>query len=504
MLSWICPECGRENDPAFQECPGCTPGLVAPQPVRQQRLGYRDRPSPMPATLTFETDYVTAPCIDPRSLGLSPKTPSPPALARSVDWEVRSQITPARPACRTIVDSVDPVYTESRLDAPASTALTVQMTTALALAPEVEAPTEEFIFRTLALLGKCNPLPPTWCTAMYGPVEGSFVPDHRWVLGMESDLLHLMEALRESPNRVLLDCGKEDGPLPATLEPRALARKQDLECVLEYVPVPRALAPPVPWHPVVPAAYGRTMEHFPLAGGRKWPAHAVEIPPMRDTRGDAVFAPAARGDRLLRLWLRPNRKAPATGSAGTLGPMAQRSANVRTPLELRGFHENGIFTGPLVVRPVHSRAAVPGWMVSLLTALVIILLSTWFLQTMTFRNPFASTPVEASSPSDAAQSAFPTLSKYVEVTGVRVFADTTNSEIRYLVVNHSAAELPPFQLVVKLRPKHGPAVCSFSATVQGLGPNESREMRTTIRREVHSYDLPEWRDLRVDAHVTAK
>jgi hypothetical protein len=244
MLSWICPECGRENDPAFQECPGCTPGLVAPQPVRQQHLGHRDRPSPMPATLTFETDYVTAPCIDPRSLGLSPKTPSPPALARSVDWEVRSQITPARPACRTIVDSVDPVYTESRLDAPASTALTVQMTTALALAPEVEAPTEEFIFRTLALLGKCNPLPPTWCTAMYGPVEGSFVPDHRWVLGMESDLLHLMEALRESPNRVLLDCGKEDGPLPATLAPRALARKQDLECVLEYVPVPRALAPP--------------------------------------------------------------------------------------------------------------------------------------------------------------------------------------------------------------------------------------------------------------------
>ena len=115
-----------------------------------------------------------------------------------------------------------------------------------------------------------------------------------------------------------------------------------------------------------------------------------------------------------------------------------------------------------------------------------------------------STAVEASSPSDAAQSAFPTLSKYVEVTGVRVFANTNNSEIRYVVVNHSAAELPPFQLMVKLRPKRGPAVCSFSAGVQGMGPNESREMHTTIRREVHSYDLPEWRDLRVEAHVTAK
>jgi hypothetical protein len=378
------------------------------------------------------------------------------------------------------------------------------MTTALALAPEVEAPTEEFVFRTLALLGKCNPLPATWRTAVYGPVNGNSVPDHRSVLGMESDLRHLLEALRESPNRVLLDCGKEDGPLPATIESRALARKQDLECVLEYVPVPRTHAPWVPWHPVVAAAFGRTMEHFPLAGGRKWPARPAELPPIPATHGDSVFAPAARADRLLRLWLRPNRRAPATGSAESLGPMAQRSAEVRVPSELRGFHENGIVSGPLIVRHVRYKAAVPGWMVSLLTALVIILLSTWFLQNSAFRNPFASTSVEASSPSDAAQSAFPTLAKYVEVTGVRVFADTNNSEIRYVVVNHSAAELPPFQLMVKLRPKRGPAVCSFSASVQGMGPNESREMRTTIRREVHSYDLPEWRDLRIEAHVTAK
>jgi hypothetical protein len=58
---------------------------------------------------------------------------------------------------------------------------------------------------------------------------------------------------------------------------------------------------------------------------------------------------------------------------------------------------------------------------------------------------------------------------------------------------------------VKIRPKRGSAaVCSFTATVQGLGPNESREMQTTVPRELHSYELPEWRDLRVEAHVTAK
>jgi hypothetical protein len=144
-------------------------------------------------------------------------------------------------------------------------------------------------------------------------------------------------------------------------------------------------------------------------------------------------------------------------------------------------------------------------MVSLFTALVILLVSTWVLQKSTFADRFMLAHAEASSPSDAALGAFPTMSKYVEVTGVRVSADTKTSEIRYVVVNHSAAELPPLLLTVKIRPKRGSAaVCSFTATVQGLGPNESREMQTTVPRELHSYELPEWRDLRVEAHVTAK
>jgi hypothetical protein len=146
-------------------------------------------------------------------------------------------------------------------------------------------------------------------------------------------------------------------------------------------------------------------------------------------------------------------------------------------------------------------------MISLLTALVIIMLSTWVLEKSAF-DRFAFPRVEASSQpvSDAAQSAFPTMSRYVEVTGVRTSEDVkTKSDIRYLVVNHSSADLPPFVVTVKLHPRRGNAtLCSFSTTVQGLGANESRELHATVPRELHSYDLPEWRDLRVETHVTAK
>jgi hypothetical protein len=145
-------------------------------------------------------------------------------------------------------------------------------------------------------------------------------------------------------------------------------------------------------------------------------------------------------------------------------------------------------------------------MVSLLTALVILLVSSWVLEKSTFADRLILAPAEASSPSDPAPGAFPTMSKYVEVTGVRAAVDTkARSEIRYVVVNHSSAELPPFLLAVKIRPRRGgAAICSFAATVQGLRPDESREMRTTIPRELHSYELPDWRDLRAEAHVTAK
>ena len=234
---------------------------------------------------------------------------------------------------------------------------------------------------------------------------------------------------------------------------------------------------------------------------------------MAGTRnGDAANArPRRRGraeapaERPVRLRVKPDRRAPATGQAGAMGPLAVGPSGIRLPAQLRGFHENGILTRPLLVRHVRHKPAVPSWMVSLLTALVIIMISTWVLEKSAF-DRFSFSHVEAaSSPSDAAQSAFPTMAKYVEVTGVRASVDTKTSDIRYVVVNHSAADLPPFVLTVKLHPKRGnTTVCSFSATVQGMAANESRELQTTIPRELHSYELPEWRDLRVETHVTAK
>jgi len=412
-------------------------------------------------------------------------------------------MVPARPSGQPPPIQEDAIRADGRADSPTASSLATPVTAVLALAPTVDGLLEPFVFRTLALLNEHNPLP--WSAPVHNPVRPrpDLVPDHSTVLGMESDLLHLLDALRQSPDCALLDGGREDGPLPARMEPRWLARPRDLE----YIPSPRTRAPFVPWRPAVCAAHlAPAVENIPAAS-RNWPEREVELLQTRETGHEPVAALSPRAERLFRLWVRPDRRpAPrwnATGNAAAAVPAGSPPANVRLPVELRGFHENGILARPHVIRHLH-KASAPGWMVSLLTALVIILLSTWFLEKPAL-DRFTLTHAEASAPSDAAQTAFPTMSKYVEVTGVRASVDAKTSEIRYVVVNHSAAELPPFLLAVKLHPKRGNAVvCSFTATVPGMGPNESLEMKTTIPRELHGYDLPEWRDLRVETHVTAK
>ncbi|HTP89276.1 MAG TPA: hypothetical protein VMJ34_20140 [Bryobacteraceae bacterium] len=688
MLSWICPECGRENDPAFQECPFCTPGPVKPAPALQRRRERSEPPSPKPVSSTYESDYstapsvgiealerqlrpaavqpkpaslfpplpdlpydldcATAPFIDPSSLRLPPLppraprvewnarehmvparptaqpapvaappepvitapefvpmdgvepqhalpadpaaiaaevvtktvepnhappvefdglvpevvtedpvehryTPPPPpepshdglfidpsslylhppqrtqahfhedgptgshtidtayavmpaaepapaalppfALAGKVQWEARSRMSPVPPAEYPAATPETAAIADAQPHAPVAVALEEPAPMALALAPSVEIPQAPFVFRTLALLDQCNPLPWTATAPGLAQPREIFTPDHRSVLGMESDLLHLLEGLRQSPSVALLDSGLESGPLPARLED------------LEYVPTPRTLASAVDWKPAPPAARDTAVTVETAVEARKWPGRRGHLPRSESTQDlGVVLAPPA--EKVFRLWVRPERKAPGNGrSAGMVSRavIGSYSKGLHLPATLRGFHEEGLLARTPVPRSAHKHH-VPSWMVSLLTALVIILLSTWVLEKSAFEH-LSFTRVEASTPSsDAAQSAFPTMTKYVEVTGVRASDDgKAKSEIRYVVVNHSSSDLPPFVLTVKLHPRRGNAtLASFSATLPGLAASESRELRASIARDPHSFDLPDWHDLRVEAHVSAK
>jgi NTP pyrophosphatase (non-canonical NTP hydrolase) len=85
--------------------------------------------------------------------------------------------------------------------------------------------------------------------------------------------------------------------------------------------------------------------------------------------------------------------------------------------------------------------------------------------------------------------------------------ETNRSEIRYNVVNHSAAELGDLTLHVLLRAttaqESQPPVSRFSFKLPSLGPYESREMVSVVEKINRVYEIPDWRNLKAEFQITS-
>jgi len=113
------------------------------------------------------------------------------------------------------------------------------------------------------------------------------------------------------------------------------------------------------------------------------------------------------------------------------------------------------------------------------------------------------TPAQAASTTAPAGPSSP-LAKFIEVTGFRVVVDENKkSEVQYLVVNHSAADISNANIFITLRSvKPGqPPLCRFSFKVPSLAPFESKEMSSPIEKTTRGITLPDWQDLRADVQI---
>jgi hypothetical protein len=94
------------------------------------------------------------------------------------------------------------------------------------------------------------------------------------------------------------------------------------------------------------------------------------------------------------------------------------------------------------------------------------------------------------------------LTKAIEVTGFRFVGDK-KQEVRYLVVNHSNAELGSVTVYVTLRSsaaKPGqPPLYRFSFRAPALGPFESMEMSEAVDKSIHA--VTDWQSLHADIEL---
>jgi hypothetical protein len=152
------------------------------------------------------------------------------------------------------------------------------------------------------------------------------------------------------------------------------------------------------------------------------------------------------------------------------------------------------------------RTGTPPWLVTLLVA-VIFLLGGYVGYTQLLPKYRGSQTAPFEAPGTAAEQAPAAgaphkLNKYLEVTGVRIIEEGRKPVVKFMLVNHSAAELTDINGVVEL---HTTAEKSGSGPIgqvplklNSIGAYESKEVSLPFATKLRAYEMPDWQFLRAE------
>jgi hypothetical protein len=98
------------------------------------------------------------------------------------------------------------------------------------------------------------------------------------------------------------------------------------------------------------------------------------------------------------------------------------------------------------------------------------------------------------------------VAKYIEVSGFRITEKKPGTlSIRLAVTNHSNADIGNIEMTVNLRTTtakpNDPPLATFSTHVEGLGPQELKDVTAEIPTALRAYELPDWQFLTADFQV---
>jgi len=100
------------------------------------------------------------------------------------------------------------------------------------------------------------------------------------------------------------------------------------------------------------------------------------------------------------------------------------------------------------------------------------------------------------------------LAKYIELVGFRLSeAGGGKLKIRFLVVNHSEADIGDLGVKVRLTTSSAkpddPPIAVFEAKVPSLGPEEIQDVTATTATKLRIYELPDWQFIKAEFEITS-
>jgi hypothetical protein len=99
------------------------------------------------------------------------------------------------------------------------------------------------------------------------------------------------------------------------------------------------------------------------------------------------------------------------------------------------------------------------------------------------------------------------LQKYVEVVGIRLVTENKKPVAKFVVVNHSSAEITDLAANVTLwastSRSEEDSVGSFAFKVSTLGANGSKELTAPLKTKLKLYELPDWQNATAEIRITS-
>ncbi len=156
-----------------------------------------------------------------------------------------------------------------------------------------------------------------------------------------------------------------------------------------------------------------------------------------------------------------------------------------------------------------ERTAPPLWLMiagSALAFLVVIGGIYWAVQHFGSSSPAEKAGLE--NPANASkQKVSNPLQKYVEVVGIRMVTEKQKPVAKFVVVNHSGAEIANLEANVTLwastSRSEEDSIGSFSFHVDSLGANDSKDLTEPLKTKLKMYELPDWQNATAEIQITS-
>jgi hypothetical protein len=176
------------------------------------------------------------------------------------------------------------------------------------------------------------------------------------------------------------------------------------------------------------------------------------------------------------------------------------------PPKLDRYLEGTILVGVGAAQNTQNKKS-SGWMITFLVAMIVLTAGVGFLKNSIGAPAESDAPAEKPKPAAVQQTTVShPLAKYLEITGVRVVVDYgKKSQVQYVVVNHSPAEIADVMMNVTVRADNkSQPICTFAFKLSSLGPFESKDMSMPIEKPARGVDLPDWQQLRTEFQISAQ